>query len=255
MRAGRTDFSFSIEPGRSNNIVDTVKSRGTTTSHLYVRCTLRTRPLGVKVKGLLRLFIYFRKQNTFSLAKLGFAQPSPPRSRIVQSSAKFSEPPLPKNMHPDISSERRELRAQNTGKTNTIPARNGARYILSDASRQVTHGKIALVNTRTKVHHFETFTEPPTNDDLEEYAIAKAMEHATQRPNPHLTFIFIDWQRTLRNYANNTLNPVTASLVPRANVRHPTRNSAFYRAPGHQGVQGNETAHCFNRENSPVPAT
>lgn len=79
------------------------------------------------------------------------------------------------------------------------------------------------------------------------------MEHAAQRPNPHPTFIFIDSQRTLRNYTNDTLNPVTASLVPRANVRY--HDEKFRRTPGHQGVQGNETAHCFSCETSPVPAT
>ncbi|KAG0445361.1 hypothetical protein HPB47_016280 [Ixodes persulcatus] len=90
--------------------------------------------------------------------------------------------PLPKNMNPDNNPERRKLRAKAHEKRIRYLHETDHDTYFADASHQVTHGKIAFVNTRTKIHYSETFTKPPTIDDLEEYAIAKAMEHAAQQP-------------------------------------------------------------------------
>ncbi|KAG0410586.1 hypothetical protein HPB47_012286 [Ixodes persulcatus] len=158
-------------------------------------------------------------------------------------------------MNPNNNPERRKLRARaHEKRIRYLHETDHDRYF-GDASHQVTHGKIAFVNTRTKIHYSETFTEPPTIDDLEEYAIAKAMEHAAQQPNTNPTLIFTDSQRALRNYTDNTLHFMTDNLVREIHVRYPDTKFRLVWTPGHQGVEGNETAHRLTRENSPGPVT
>lgn len=82
--------------------------------------------------------------------------------------------------------------------------------------------------------------------------LTHALIHITPKPsqNPQRSTI---WKNTKLHRQHLTLK--TNNLVCEIHVRYPDKKFRLVWTPGHQGVEGNETAHRLTLENSPGPVS
>lgn len=158
-------------------------------------------------------------------------------------------------MDPDRNKKRRELRARALTQRVLTLKQEGARVYFTDASLQ------ADTNTGTIAYHSEhhehalQYTNPPAIDDLEEHAIAIAIEHACTEPyTHHPTFIFSDSQDALRSYLQNKVNVYTRNYLAPILHQHPYHHFRLVWVPGHVSMEGNAKANALTRVPVPGPS-
>lgn len=151
-------------------------------------------------------------------------------------------PPLPKNMHPEHHTERREKRAQMLSKKfSRLPPEEVA---FVDAAGGASPFMVAAVSNGSGRPITAVTLKTRSPEAAEEVAVALACAQTKAR------FVICDSKTAIRNYSRGLIAPQAIRILQQSPI---SRTIQLIWTPSHTGVPGNESAHAMARGSTTEP--